>query len=165
MQQFASLRVLALAVLPMPVLLGLVLWFVLKSADGSTTAHLPSILLVAVVAVLAFALILAIGYRSTPFRQGVPLRVAVERGARVFQSTAFMRMALSELPMLVGLALAFVAGEGGLLTYAVGAAATLLLLLLHFLPNATQVRKVQESLERQGARVPLLDAFQGQPVA
>src|SRR3546814_1696008 len=69
MQQFASLRVLALAVLPMPVLLGLVLWFVLKSADGSTTAHLPSILLVAVVAVLAFALIFAIGYRSTPFRQ------------------------------------------------------------------------------------------------
>src|SRR3546814_6279859 len=103
MKQFPARRCRALAVLPMPVLLGLVLWFVLTSADGSTTAHLPSILLVAVVAVLAFALILAIGYRRTPFRQGVPLRVAVERGARVFQSTAFMQMALSELPMLLGL--------------------------------------------------------------
>src|SRR3546814_20200424 len=98
----------------MPVLLGLVLWFVLKSADGSTTAHLPSILLVAVVAVLAFALILAIGYRSTPFRQGVPLRVAVERGARVFQSPALLRLALSHLPLLVGLALAFFPGPAPL---------------------------------------------------
>src|SRR3546814_20861375 len=117
MQQFASLRVLALAVLPMPVLLGLVLWFVLKSADGSTTAHLPSILLVAVVAVLAFALILAIGYPSPPFRPGVPLRVAVERGAPVFLSHAFRRMAQRGLPTMVGLALAVVAGRGGRLPH------------------------------------------------
>lgn len=81
MQQFNSLRVLALAVLPMPLLLGLALWFVLQGVDGSTMAHVPSILLVVGVAVAALALILAIGYRGAPFRQGVPPHVAVERGA------------------------------------------------------------------------------------
>ncbi|MDT0200763.1 hypothetical protein [Nocardioides sp. AE5] len=159
MSGLTNLRVLALAILATPLVVLGVLWLALPSDDAATTPHRETLLLVAATGLAGLALIWLVGYRCRAYREGIPRRVAVERGARDFVSMTVRRTALAEVPFLVGIAMAFLAPYGGLLALAAGAGITMVLVLLHVLPNRAQVRRVQRSLERKGARVPLVDAY------
>lgn len=69
-----------------------------------------------------------------------------------------LRFALSEVIAIASLVAAFVV-EGGILTYAVGAVVSLVLMAVHVWPSARPVGRVADALEAAGRRTTLREEF------
>ena len=154
----ASTRVLAATLMSALVLIGTSLWFVLGQDDMSS----PPVLVLAGLLALGVAVHLtveAVGYRAEPLSASLS-DAEVENQTRTrWQATMILRFALAESVAIVSIAVAFVVSEGGFLTYVVGAAISLALMVLHVWPGARPVGKVADALERDGRRSGLREAF------
>ncbi|WP_185994639.1 hypothetical protein [Nocardioides campestrisoli] len=156
-----TLRVLTTALVGAPVIIGVVLAFAGgtdESDEWLTAAPDPifaGVLLVAGVAL--FALIPARGYKMPPLSPGTDADAARAQAKGRFQSATFLRFALAEAPVLIGIALAFV--DSSYLLYLIGAVIGLALMFLHVVPNRRVVERSAEVLEAQGVDSGLRQEF------
>ena len=164
-----SLRIMALALVGSVVFFALALWFVVAAPTGSVgtddggLASPPAWSIVAVLGagVACLLLIPAVGYRARPVPPGTPPEQAAQDAVGVFRAGLMLRFVLAEVPVLVGMALAFVVEQGGYVVFLLGAVCTVLLAVRHVWTGDRQVARVQERLESAGARVPLREALRG----
>lgn len=148
----AQLRTLFAPLIAVPILLWVVMSFVLGSAqDAWSEVEMIWLGVLVVASIFAVTVIHLLGYRANT--------TTASNGVEAFRSLAMLRFAMAEAPMLIGLALGFVAFSGGMLLVTVGAVVSLLLMAVHVWPNDRQIEKVQASLDQNGPRVRLREAM------
>jgi hypothetical protein len=132
-------------------------------ATGSTPAGWVA--LVVGLGLLQTVLIPVIGYRFTPVAPGTPAEEAKAAVVAQLQSTTILRFALAESVGLLGVALAFVADEGGLYPLLLGVAMAELLMFWHVWPGDRVLGRAQGELEREGGQSYFREALEGPPPA
>lgn len=142
-----------------PVILGIALFFALPEAQRTGSPETLHLGIVVIAGMLVTALVQGIGYRTQAIDPSTPTDEAVERGINAFRTGTTLRFALSEVPMFVGIAFAFVGDAGGLTLFLLGGVLSLALMGLHVFPNDYSIRHTQAALEADGARVPLAEAL------
>ncbi len=109
--------------------------------------------------VVMHLLIGQIGYRVAPLpTDASPAQVSTMTQQR-WQAAFVVRLVLSELPLIVSLAGAFVLGHGGWTVALGGAVVTGVLIAVHGWPGRGPVTKVAEALEANGRPSGLREAF------
>lgn len=116
-----------------------------------------------VLAVASFLLSNAIGYNVPAIAPGTPPDEAAVAGRLAFQSSLFLRLALSEAVAVIGLVLAFVVQPQTVMTVVIGTVLALALLAWHVWPSARVITKVEQRLDRDGGRSHLSDTLHGRP--
>lgn len=152
-----STRVMASALMSALVMIALALYFVLPDPWAAPPWWVPAAQVAAGVAVHLFND--SVGYRTPALGPGTPEDDATTRSVQAYSQTMLLRFVPSEGIAIVSVALAFVLGEGGFLTYLGGAAVSLALLAVHVWPWARPVGRTTASLERDGGRSHLHRAF------
>lgn len=108
---------------------------------------------------LAHLLALAVGYRVQPVDPALPQDSQQRLGVQRFVAGSFTRFAVAEAPVLIGLALGFVAQPPSLVPALAGLVVSLALLALHHWPSLRNLTRVQTELDSAGARTRLAAAF------
>ena len=157
----SQLRTLAYSFVAAPAVIVVAMWFVL-AADGIGEPPLWSLGVVLAVALAGQQLIQARGYRAAAIPVGTPTAEAAQRAVLVFQTGLILRFALSEVAMVVAIAVAFLVEEGGFLVVVLGCALALVSMFWHVVPSDTHVNRITEALASEGARVPLREALYGE---
>jgi hypothetical protein len=153
-----SAQMLALAFMSMVVVLGVIVYLSVPDADLA----LPSEYVMGgqVVAGVAIALILStIGFRVAPITPGTTPEQAKAEALQKHQMSVILRLALSELIALVSVTLAFILTEGQLMTYVIGGVISLVLMAVFAYPSASNIRRVEASLDSAGAQSRLAATF------
>jgi len=157
--QAATLRVLAVALGTAPLLLVAVLAFVLPTSWDDE----PPVLVVLGLVVLAgigFLSAEAIGFHTEPLDASAARSVADAQRESVarFQTTMMLRFALTEMPILVGLAVSFVLDDG-IWPLLVSAAVGLPVMWFEIWPGRRNAAKLATRLEAGGVRSWLPEAL------
>ena len=156
-QQYSVLAGTLMAAL---VIIPVALWFVFSGTDDALAVPSPLLLAAPLVAgVVLHLLIEAVGYRTAAITPGTPDEEARRTALMHFVSALVRRFALSEAIALISIALAFVVEEGGYVLVLLGCATSLVLMVVHVWPGARPVNRTAASLERDGARSGLREAF------
>lgn len=140
------------------VVLGVVAWFAVGAEDAATAPPMWLVVAQLVVGVVVFAMCETVGYRTPAIAPGASPEEARRTSQQALTSSTFVRAALCESIALVSLAVAFVIPHGGVLGYAVGAAVSIALLLVHAWPGQRVIERIATSLERDGGRSGLREA-------
>ena len=149
-ERYRALRKLALVLVAAPVVVGVVLYLLLGTADGGMDGPPAWLLLGQVVfAVAILALVEAVGYRAKPAEIGES-DVVGNASVLAFQSAMLLRFALCETLMIVSVALSFVATPHTFLNYPLGGLLSLALMVFEVLPNRRSVARTQAALESRG---------------
>ncbi len=146
------LRVMVFALMISPIILGVVLAII--TADKSF-ALLP-VLISVVVGIAVWAVLRVVGYRQEPITPEVaadPMRVL-----NAFRVGLMLRFALAESVALVALVTTIAFG-GNIVSYLPGAVISLVLFALDVMPNRTNVARVEQQMDRAGARSGLSALF------
>jgi hypothetical protein len=152
-------RILVGALMCAPVIIGLVLAFVGSTGDDDWLTGVPDVLfagLLLVIGAVLFALLPALGYRMEPLGKDAGPRDHRTAQTR-FQSASILRFAFAELPVMLGIALAFI--DGSFLLYVIGAVIGLGLMALHVLPTRQVIERSAEVLEVNGVESGLRAEF------
>ena len=152
-----SARIMALALMSALVMIAAMLYFVLPDPWAVPPWWVPVAQVLAGVAVHLFND--TTGYRTPALDPGLAEDEAVTRSVQAYTNAMMLRFAVSDAIAIISVALAFVLGEGGFLTYVGGAVVSLVLLAVHVWPGARPVGRTAASLERDGARSHLHRAF------
>lgn len=145
----ASLRITSTALVTAPLVILLAVSFVLPSDEGGFAPAWAWAGL-AVAAVAAGGIVSTVGFRTPAIAPGTTEEEARRASTAALTSTTILRCALTEAVAIVGLALAFVVPEGGLMLYVVAAVVSVVLSILLSWPSERIVDKVRASLEREG---------------
>jgi len=149
------------AVMGSLVVIGLTLWVTLPPEEALDAPDpLAAVGLLAAGAAVHLVLE-SLGYRATPIEPGLDAETTRTRAGERLMSGVVLRLAISETPAFVALALTFVLTPSTILTYAVGAVVSLALLARHAWPSARVIDKVATALERDGARTGLREQSAG----
>lgn len=150
--QVQVLRVLALTFTTFPLLLGAVVWFTVPAA----TEDLPVWIVAVVIALVVVGWVSAqtVGFQAEPLTQGDGPTAALDQ----FRTALFLRFALTEMPIIVGMALTFVFPHGPW-TFAVALLLGLPALVHQTWPSRRVVTRYAARLESRGVPSGLLDAF------
>jgi len=134
--QDRSLRIMALAFLTMTVVFGVLL----DVAEGTPSTNALYFVLGVLVVVLGFVLALNLGYRSAP--------VAARRPGAPDEFTAafFRRLAMTETPVFINLAIGFLAGSA--LPYFVAWPFAVASMAFHLIPSAGMRRRWEAAQQR-----------------
>lgn len=146
----STLRVTAGALVTTPLFILLAVSFVLPRDDG--TAPMWAFGAVAMVALAATSVVTTVGYRTAAIAPGTPEDQARATSLAALTSTTLLRCALTEAIAILGLALAFVVPQGGLVLCIAAAATSVVLSILFSFPSDRIVGRIRESLEREGGR-------------
>lgn len=145
-------RALALALVTAPVVVLLAVSFAITPADEDLP---PAVAAVAVAAVVVgWVLAQVLGYRVAPLAPGEDRATAVAR----FRETMILRFVLTEAPIILGLAAAFVLPYG-VWTYVAVVVVGLPSMVFHVWPSRRVVDKVATRLEADGVPSGLREAF------
>lgn len=150
----AGALMLALVIIPVA------LYFVVSTDEEAL--QMPSLaLLVAlpVAGVLVHVAVEAVGYRTQPIAPGTPEDEARSQSVARWQAQMVQRFALCEVIAIVSIALCFVVSPGGYVLTLVGCATSLVLMAVHVFPWSRPVNRFTDSLEKDGARSGLPEAF------
>lgn len=160
--QLRQLRIMVGAMLAVPVVVLVAMWFVLSDTvtDPTPWSFVIGVLALAVVGELVLR---SIGYRTVVLARGLTKKEAMSQSRLSYQATLFRRMMIAELPMIVSLTLAFTI-PGGFYLVLFGSAATLNLLVLHVWPSERSVERTRASLELGGNRSYLREALGLPPI-
>ena len=131
--------------------------------DALTTPPLWLVAVQLVAGAGVHVLLDAVGYRTRAVPPATPAEEAQRAGVAAYTQRAVLRLALSELVGLLSLAYVFGFGADEWLGYLTGAAVSIVLVLVHVWPWARPVDRTRASLEREGAQVPLREAFGLEP--
>lgn len=148
-----SQRILALSLMTALVFIGVSLTFVLGPQDDALGVSPLAVLVLAAAAVSLHGLLEVVGYRVAPLAPGADASTRDRETATALQSSMIRRFVLAEVLAVGSVAYAFVVTEGGLAIYYVGAALSLVLMVVHVYPWRRPVRKVVGALERGDVRV------------
>ena len=153
-------RILAGALMSALVVIAVVVYVVL-SAQQDVLALPPLWLIGAQVAagLAVHTVVEAVGYRAPALDPALERDEALRQAQTSYQALMLTRFALCESIALASLAAAFILQEGGWLGYVCGAVVSLALMAVHVWPGPRPIDKVQASLQRDGSRVPLREAF------
>ncbi|MFN8193416.1 MAG: hypothetical protein U0R80_03940 [Nocardioidaceae bacterium] len=153
-------RILAGALMGALIIIGIALWVVLSATEDLTVVPPLWLLGTQVAAGLAVHFFTeAAGYRTPAIAPGTPRDQAETQGRIAFQSAMVRRFAFSEVIAIASVAAAFVVTDGGFLGYVSGACVSLALMIVHVWPWARPVGRTAASLDRDGGRSHLLEAF------
>lgn len=153
-------KTLAVALMGMLVFFPIPLWFVLGSQDDALAMPSPLLLAAPVVAGVVVHVVLdAIGYRTAAISPTASTEETQRIAASHFGSAMIRRFAFGEVIAVVCIALGFIVTTGGYLLVLVGCATSMVLMLVHVWPGQRPVTKTAASLEREGARSGLSEAF------
>ncbi|MDO7867722.1 hypothetical protein [Nocardioides jiangxiensis] len=155
-----SLRMLSLTLAGAPVVILVALATILGPQERAFEPPLWALAAPLALAVVALALVSAVGYRTAAIDPTVPTEEARTTAAARFQSLTILRFTLVDAVFIVSIALAFVVDHGGLAVTVVGAALSEVLIWMHVVPNPAQLQKVQAALGARGAAVSLREALQ-----
>ena len=157
--RYRALRTLAIVLAAAPVLIGVVLYFALGTAEDGM-ANPPAWVPLGQLAYALIVLVLAetIGYRTVPAETG-EAQVVGNVSAMAYQSATILRFVLCESLAIISIALAFVLVPSTFLTYALGGLLCAALILFEVFPSERSVARTQASLEREGRPSHLRDAF------
>ena len=147
---------LAISISTAPVVM-LVAVLVVVPPDG-TEPSLPVLLGVLALVGLGFLLAQGIGYRVPALPAGLDEAEARRRSLVAFQTRQLVRVALTEIPVVVAVALTFVLDEGPW-PMVVATVAGVPAMLYHLLPSRRVVDRVRLGLESGGARSYLPEAL------
>lgn len=159
--QVQAFKVLIFALMGAPFFILLALFFVLGTGSYDSGAFsTPAALLI--VGFLGLGAHVAAGLtygKLQPLEPGLDedtrARVVGER----FQSSTFLRFALCEMPIIVSVALAFMASGPTFVVALGGVVLGEILLFRHVMPNSWNLTKAQERLDSKGGRSGLLESF------
>ena len=156
----AAARTLAITLMGSLVFIVLALWFVLGAKDGALET--PPVMILAgqlVAGAVIHLLIENVGYRAAALSHSLGPDEVSRRATAAWSTTTPLRFALGEAVAITSVALAFIVPHGGFVVAAVGAAVSLVLLLVHVWPGPRPVDKLATSLERDGQPSGLREAF------
>ena len=151
-----SLRLLALSLVTSPVIVLVAVLFVLPPGEGELSPVGAVIALGAVA--IGFLAAQTIGYRVTALEPGLDEGEARRASLLAFQTTMFLRFALTEAPIIAALALSFVLDEGPW-PLVVAVVAGVPAMLFHVLVRPSTIERVRAGLEARGARSYLAEAL------
>lgn len=140
-----QLRIMVGAFLAAPVLVLVAMWFVLGETLTDPTPW-PFVIGLVALTVIGDGVLRIFGYRTVILPRGLS------------KADAMARSRLSDLPMLLSLALAFLT-PGGFYLVLFGCALTLNLLVVHVWPTQRSVERTIDSLELDGTRSHLREAL------
>lgn len=155
--QIRQLRIMAGALLAVPVILLVAMWFVLGDTLADPTPW-PFVIGVLVLGFGCELVLRSVGYRTVVLSRGLTKSDAMAQSRLSYQAALFRRMMIAELPMIVSLTFAFII-PGGFYIVLFGAAATLNLLVMHVWPSGRSIELIQASLELGGNRSYLREAL------
>jgi hypothetical protein len=144
----------ALVVIPVAI------YFVVSTDEQAL--RMPSLLLLValpVAGVLVHVAVEAVGYRTQPIAPGTPEEEARSQSVARWQAQMVQRSAFCEVVAIVSVALTFVVSPGGYVLTLVGCATSLVLMAVHVFPWSRPVNRFTDSLEKDGARSGLPEAF------
>ena len=145
----ASLRITATALVTAPLVILLAVSFVLPTDDGGF-APVWAWAAVGFAAGAAATVVSTLGFRTVAIAPGTPEDEARQTSLAALTSTTMLRCVLTEGVAIVGLAIAFVVPEGGLLLYVVAAVTSVVLSVALSWPSDRIIARVRDSLEREG---------------
>ncbi len=150
--QARAFRVLAFALVSAPVYMLVAVWF----AAPESEEDLPTLVAAAFIGLTVLGWLAAelLGYRVAPLTSGEGTTVAVQR----FQQSMLLRFVLTEAPVILGIASAFVLPYGpwpAVVAVVVGLPA----LAFHVVPTGRAISKVTTRLESGGVPSGLREAF------
>jgi hypothetical protein len=157
-------KILAGALMGALVVIAVVTYVVFNSRED--VLALPPVWMVAAqvaAGLVVHALVEAVGYRAPALDPSIDRDEALRQAQASYQTLMVTRFALCESIAIASLAGAFILREGGWVGYVTGAAVSLTLMAAHVWPGSRPIDKVQTSLQRDGARVPLHEAFGLEP--
>lgn len=154
----AQLRVLTLALCLSPVLLLVVAYASLGS--GEEAWAYPDVwvpVTIGVLAVAAFLTAETVGFQVAPIAPGTPTEQATAQAVERFRAQLFVRFALTEATVLVGLVLSFV--TAGMWPIVIAMVLGWPVLVWEAYPRRRTVERFAEKLESEGARTALAEAL------
>lgn len=153
----ASIKIMAFALTAAGPVITLVLFFVLPH---DARPPMVSVAVVLVGGLVALAGLRGLGYRTPAIPAGTDAPSASATALGSFQSLAFMRLALAEVPLLIGIGMAFGLPPTSWFTSVLGAVVSLLLAGMAW-PGERSIERVRSNLERAGGLSFLHDALTG----
>ena len=150
-----SLRTLAYALVGAPVVILVALYSILGSEQNAFSPPLWALAIPVALAAAAAAVVNTFGYRAPGIDPVTPAAEAATAALTRYQSLMIGRFAFSESVAIIGIALAFVVPQGGFAVLLLAVVLAEILMWWHVVPNDAQIRRVQQSLESRGARIPL----------
>jgi hypothetical protein len=156
-----SLRTLAYALVGAPVVILFAMYSILGSEENAFSPPLWALAIPVALGAAAATVVNTFGYRAPAIDPVTPAEEAATSALTRYQSLMIGRFAFSESVAIIGIALAFVVPQGGFAVLLLAVVIAEVLMWWHVVPNDGQVRRVQQSLEAQGARVPLRELLRG----
>ncbi|WP_370208343.1 hypothetical protein [Aeromicrobium sp.] len=151
-----TVRVLALALCTSPVVMLVAVLVVLPPSEGELS--LPVALGVLALVAAAFALAQVVGYRAAPLPPGLGEAEARRRSVAAYQTLMMLRFVVTEVPVILGIALAFSLDQGPW-PFVLAVVAGVPSMLFHVLVRRSSVDRVRAGLESGGARSSLDEAL------
>ena len=145
-------RVLALTLMTAPVVILLAVSFAITPAEEALPGWVAAVVIAAVAAGWVVAQV--VGYRVAPLAPGEDRTIAVAR----FRETMVLRFVMTEAPVILGLAAAFVLPYG-VWTYAAVVVVGLPSMFFHVWPSRRVVDKIATRLESGGVPSRLRETF------
>lgn len=145
-----ALRTIAIAYLGAIPLIGVAMTFVVPSGDPWGVPDLLGLVIPIVVGAACWAAILTIGLRVPALPAGTPTDPGV--GIASYQTSMFVRIAFATLPAILSVALLFALPHATLVTYAIGAVISLVLIAVYVYPHRYNAALVERRLDRAGGR-------------
>jgi hypothetical protein len=161
-----TMRILVLALMAALFVIGAAIPPALSSGSRHRTGGSVSpwpYLVVIVFGVNAVVAIAVAGYRVPAFSPGPADAASRSRAVAAFQQSLMLRFALAESVAIVSIALTFAAHPTSFSIYLLGAAISLVLMLVHVWPSQRVVLRIQTELDRDDGRSELSAALHGVP--
>lgn len=155
--QARGLKLIGSTLMVVPVILAVVV-VVLGGLHSASLSWIP-VVAALVSAVLVTTGITVIGFRAEPLDRAAVGHQAERVALQRFSTGFFLRLALSEVPALVALALTFAFPPISLFSYLPGGVLSLVLMVAYVRPSRSTVARVESALDAGGARSNLSAQF------
>lgn len=153
-----SYRVLVLALMGAPLLIGLVLYFLIGgSIFDPWTPNVP-IMAAFLLVEATVALVGSMMFNMTPALKPGDDGTSAD-SFMAFQTNSILRFALTEVPLIMALAAAFILTSGGYLLYLMVMVLTEFILLLNVYPTRHNLLRFEAAQEREGGQSNFADCW------
>ncbi|MFD1861230.1 hypothetical protein [Aeromicrobium camelliae] len=147
----ATLRLIIMAMTSAPLFILVVVVFVLGGFSDATLPPLWMIVGLLLLVAGAFGVARAMESQLTPIPLGTHREQAMSQAFQTFQANLFVRVAILEAPLLIGIAMSFVVDHGAWPALIAGVP-TLIAMVASLWPTPSTISRVEQRLDRAGGR-------------
>ncbi|WP_293786094.1 hypothetical protein [uncultured Aeromicrobium sp.] len=147
----ATLRLLIVAMTTAPLFILVVVVFILGGFSDATLPPLWMIVGLLLLVAGAFGIARTLESQLTPIPLGTDREQAISQAFQAFQTNLFLRLAILEAPLFIGVVVSFVVDHGPWPAVIAGVP-TLIALAASLWPTPAAIRRTEQHLDRAGGR-------------